>query len=195
MDVIVIDSENIYVVPISENVGRDTTLEIYMRTSGESLLSSEYYTYCIKKQSDNLYTIQRKFKVQDESVELALNDLMPEIDIASWWGQAYPIIEQIAGATGAVTGVVAITSAPFIFVKWVRKMLQLKNKIIEYPLIQYVLSKDTWNVSELSETLSISNKQAKDLLKGFGFVWNAHKMLYISTENTEKLRAINPEKL
>ena len=33
----------------------------------------------------------------------------------------------------------------------------------------------------------------RKLLKGFGYVWDSHKMLYIATETTEKLRELEPQ--
>lgn len=55
-----------------------------------------------------------------------------------------------------------------------------------------VLEKDSWNISMLSELLSISEDEAKKLLKGFGYIWDSHKMLFVASKNTEKLRNIKP---
>jgi len=197
MDVIVIDFKTIYVVSISENADRDAVLAAYMRKSGEGWRNNqgELYNYWTTKQSGNIYTIRRQVNKTDEFAdELIMYMLIAEIDIADWWAQAYPIIAQTASVTGAVTGIAVIASAPFVFIKWVRKKFQSKKGKDEYICIQYVLKKDAWNVSELSESLSISNEQAKDLLRGIGFVWNRHKMLYVSTEITEKFREIKPKK-
>ena len=119
-----------------------------------------------------------------------LIDFISSIDIKEWWAQAYPIIEQIATVTGAITGVATIAVTPAAFVKWVRNKLQAQKKNKEYNWIQYILSKDEWNISILCQKLELTDTEAKKLLKGFGYVWDAKKMLYIATENTHKLRDI-----
>lgn len=115
-------------------------------------------------------------------------------DICAWWVQAYPIIEQIAAVTGAITGVAAITSASLAFTKWMRNKLQEKENEDEYTWVKFILSKEEWSVSALSGKLDLSEDEAKRMLKGFGYKWNPQKMLYESTENTQKLRNIDKYK-
>lgn len=120
-----------------------------------------------------------------------LLDVIPTIDIKAWWEQAYPIIEQIATVTGAITGVATITAVPLAFIKWIRNKFQGKN---EYKWIKLILSEDEWNVSILSQKLELSKSETKKVLKGFGYVWDAKKMLYIATENTHMLRNIQADR-
>jgi len=116
-----------------------------------------------------------------------------EVDIAGWWASAYPIIEQIATTTTAAIGIVAVARAPFKFIKWFREKVQSSSSYhgTEANWIQKVLFQDCWNISELSKTLSISNEDSKQLLRGFGFSWDKSKMLYVSSELTKKLREIS----
>ncbi len=117
-------------------------------------------------------------------------DLVFSNEIKEWWLQAYPIIEQIATVTGAVTGVSAVVVAPISFVKWVRNKLQKKKEKSEYSWIKLILEKNEWSVSVLAKKIELSEDETKKILKGFGYVWNAKKMLYVATENTCKLRNI-----
>jgi len=111
--------------------------------------------------------------------------------VADWWNIAYPIIEQIANVTGAITGVVAVTSAPFLFAKWIREKIRNKSSDgHEHEWVQRILREDAWNASSLSDLLSITESEAKNMLKGFGYAWDSKKMQYLATENTEKLRNI-----
>jgi len=193
MDAIVIDVKSIYVVPISEGAARKDVLAAYMRTSGEGWRNNrgESFTYWTSTHTPTLYSVRRK--VEEPHKQQLLGYMLGEIDIADWWAQAYPIIAQIADVAGAVTGVAAIASAPFVFIKWIRSKCQKAEKTAEYTLIQKILSGDSWNVSLLSQELSLSEDDTKKLLKGFGYEWNRNKMLYIATEKTEKLRNIKPD--
>ena len=121
-------------------------------------------------------------------------DFISTTDIKAWWEQAYPIIEQIATVTGAITGVAAITATPLAFIKWIRNKLQEKQEKNEYKWIKLILNEDEWNVSVLSQKLELSENETKKILKGFGYMWNAKKMLYIATENTHKLRNIKVDR-
>lgn len=111
-------------------------------------------------------------------------------DIQLWWEEAYPIIEQIATITGALTGVAAIAATPVSFIQWVRNKLQKSRERSEYSWIKTILQRDEWNVSLLSKKLDLTDDETKRLLKGFGYIWDAKKMLYIATDNTYKLRDI-----
>ena len=200
VDTVVIDSKSIHIVTVTKNESKDVVLAAYMQVSGEGWHTDEgrSYNYWITTHSPTLYSIRREIK----KPEGTLGFLIGDIDIADWWAQAYPILEYIANVTGAVTGVAAITSAPFIFIRWLRSKKVNKEKEeynswekgnLEYAWVHNILVKDSWNISSLSNELSITDEETKKLLKGFGFVWDSHKMLYIATENTEKLRNIKPE--
>jgi len=117
-------------------------------------------------------------------------DFIVNIDIKAWWEQAYPIIEQIATATGAITGVATIAATPLAFIKWIRSKLQSAQKNEEYKWIKFILNREEWNVSILSQQLELTEIEVKKILKGFGYVWDAKKMLYVATDNTHKLRDI-----
>lgn len=121
-------------------------------------------------------------------------DFIVGFDIGEWWKQAYPIIEQIATLTGAITGVAAITTSPLIFIKWMRGKLQERKSKDEYTWVKLILTKKEWAVSTLSEELNLSEDEAKKILKGFGYKWDQQKKSYVSTENTQKLRDINMHK-
>ncbi len=114
-------------------------------------------------------------------------DFITNFDIVSWWEQAYPVIEQIAAVTGAITGVSA-------FIKWVRSKLQEKQSKDEYAWIKLILNEREWNLSALSEKLDLTANEAKSILKGFGYKWDSKKQLYTATENTQKLQSIHEHK-
>lgn len=135
-------------------------------------------------------------KLQDTSEVLSCTsppffDFIVNFDICAWWNQAYPIITQIATVTGAVTGTVGIATASRNFIKWVRSKLQENRNIDEYAWIRLILSEEEWSTSVLSIKLDLSKDEAKRILKGFGYKWNSSKMLYVSTEDTQKLRNID----
>lgn len=149
------------------------------------------------EESDKMYMIMAscacEFEEQASCFEEAappLFDFISNIDIKTWWDQAYPIIEQIATVTEAITGVAAVTVAPLTFVKWIRNKLQEKKKNNEYIWIKLILNEDEWSTSALSQKIELSESEAKRILKGFGYMWDAKKKLYIATENTHKLRSI-----
>lgn len=121
-------------------------------------------------------------------------DFIVSFDIGAWWEQAYPVIAQIATVTGAVTGTAAITTAPFVFIKWVRSKLQEKREKDEYAWIRLILDEEEWSISLLSQKIDLSESEVKRILKGFGYKWNSQKMLYVSTESTQKLRNIDIHK-
>jgi len=189
-EIIVIDVKSIYVVAMSEDATKDDIFAAYMQVSSEGWRTSdgEPYVYCTTMHSSKLYSIRREI----EKPEKTLGFILVDIDIANWWANAYPVIEQIANVTGAVTGIAAITSAAFLFIKWIRSKNITKEK--EYTWIQNILRNDSWNVSLLSQELSMTEEETKKLLKGFGYVWDSHRMLYIATENTEKLRNVKSNK-
>ena len=137
--------------------------------------------------------LEAKAKCLEEDVP-PLFDFISTTDIKAWWEQAYPIIEQIATVTGAITGVAAITATPLAFIKWILNKLQEKQEKNEYKWIKLILNEDEWNVSVLSQKLELSENETKKILKGFGYMWNAKKMLYIATENTHKLRNIKVDR-
>lgn len=119
-----------------------------------------------------------------------LFDAISSIDIGAWWEQARPVIEQIATVTGAVTGVAAITTAPLAFIKWIRSKLNERKERHEFAWIKLIIAQDEWNTSTLAQELGLSEQEAKRILKGFGYTWNSQKMLYVSSENTQRLRDI-----
>lgn len=108
-----------------------------------------------------------------------------------WWTRAYPIIELIAATTGAVTGVATIATATFSFIKWVRDKLRERQGKNEYAWIRLILNEEEWNVSTLAQKLDLTEDETKKILKGFGYIWSPQKMIYISTNITDKLRDID----
>ncbi len=128
--------------------------------------------------------------IRNEASAPPFIDFIVNIDIKAWWEQAYPIIEQIATVTGAITGITAIAATPLAFIKWVRSKLQSRHKNEEYKWIKFILNREEWNVSVLSQKLELTETEVKKILKGFGYVWDAKKMLYVATDNTHKLRDI-----
>lgn len=114
----------------------------------------------------------------------------PILDIQYWWTQAYPIIDQIATVTGAITGMAAVATAPIVFIDWLHNKLRQKQEVNELFWIKLILSEEEWNPSILAQELDLSEDEAKRILKGFGYTWDPKKMLYVSTDATKKLRSI-----
>jgi len=197
MEIIVFDSNSIFALSLEADADKEVVLNAYMKASGERRrnIIEVSHTYSVKKHSDTLYSVVQETEEDSGIHHKQLHDIanlyfrMLEIDMTSWWVQAYPIVEHIAIITGAVVGTATITYAPFKFVKWVRDKARPKNGC-EYQWIQDVISKESWNISELSEKLSIPKEQTKELLKGFGYVWDSRKMLYVETKGTRELREI-----
>ena len=188
-EVVVIDFKSIYVVSISENAIKDDVLAAYMRESGEGWLNddSKQYVYWVTTHSPILYSIRRKIKEVGFNL-IGVSEL--GIDITNWWANVYPIIVQIANVSAAINGIALVSSVPYLFVKWIRSKNKDKD---DYTWVHSILCEDSWSVSLLSNNLSISEEEAKKLLKGFGYVWNSHNMLYVATENTKKLRCVRPD--
>lgn len=116
------------------------------------------------------------------------------LDIQCWWAQAYPIIEQCATITGAITGIAAVTTAPIVFIDWLHNKLRKKQEMNELFGIKLILNREEWNPSILAQELDLSEDEAKRILKGFGYIWNPIKMLYTSTDATKKLQNIRNNK-
>jgi len=195
IDAILVDEKSIYTVPVPEGAQREAVLTAYMRASGERWRDSMgcQYTYWVNEHASGVYSVRRAIK-RDSTVlyNMTSSMLAGTADIADWWARAYPIIAQIADVTGAVTGVAALAAAPFAFVKWVRGKLKSKSANEEHKWIKNILREDTWNAAVLAAKISFPEEQAKHLLKGLGYVWDAHSMLYTATDNTIKLRDQNP---
>jgi len=192
MEVVVVDYRSIYVIKVDNEASCSDILAAYMHISGQKYESApnKQYIFRASTHSPTLYSIQREIKgdLDNDTKIFHFSVVQHILDIANWWAQAYPILESIAVATGALTGVATVVSAPVIFIRWVRNRIS-KN---EYMLLK-VLEKDSWNVSLLSEMLAINEDETKKLLRGFGYTWDSRKMLFIATEHTEKLRDIKPK--
>lgn len=153
-----------------------------------------------KAEIQNTYRHLEEYKQKVEQINDELTctspplDIFTSFDIKEWWEQAYPIIEHISTITGAITGVAAITTAPIAFINWMRSRLQKNRNKSEHDWIKSILEKDEWNVSLLAEKLKLSEGDTKQLLKGFGYIWDANQMMYVATESTCKLRAIKHTK-
>ena len=103
--------------------------------------------------------------------------------IEPWWTQALPIIEQIASVTGAIIGTSSITS-------WILHKLSKSKMGKELAWVKIILTEEEWSPSILAQLLGLQEDEAKMILKGFGYIWNPKKMLYVSTDATDKLRSI-----
>jgi hypothetical protein len=198
LDAIVFDFNSVYEISVSDNADRKEVLAAYMRVSGKGWRNKTgdpliYYT---TTHSERLYSIRRKTDNSGKILLGCFHELL--IDIADWWVQAYPVLEQIATSTGALTGTAAAIYAPFKFVKWVRSKAHRspfndENGKIEFEWLKAILAEDAWSSSDLAEKLSLSKDEAKSLLQGFGYTWDSHKQLYLSTDHTKHLRELNPK--
>jgi len=173
--VVVMDFNDIYAIDVDDGACSNDVLTAYQ---GQIVVNPNK-RYVIRKHSDFMYSVQAR-----DSTYLVTNT----IDIAAWWALAYPILEQIAAVTGALSGVAVIGSAPFVFIKWLRKKCHASNSINERQVVRTILSKDRWNLSELSEQISFTKEETRSLLKGFGYVWNPQGMLYVSIKQSSNIQ-------
>jgi len=182
-----------------EQEREEERISICVRFKGQRPSGYTYYqkhTFYARKYSDDLYSIDcYKGLSSDVAGGGAVPGWIPGdyiIDIADWWATALPVIEQIATVTGALTGVAAMVSAPFVFIKWVRSKLNKRKRSMKTELewVSLILAKSEWNVSQLSQELSMAKGDVKRLLNGFGYKWDPKKMLYVASRTTEKLREI-----
>lgn len=182
MDIIIIDQEDIYAISIKDDASYIDIIQSYIKVSGRPFTNQvrEKYKYSIAEHSKKLYVIDRTLESQSFAHSLSL--LMLQSDIANWWANVYPIVEQIASVGGAF-------SVTYEFIRWVRKLAK-GNSSNEYEFVKNIFSKPMWNILELSNELSISEKSAKNLLVGFGYKWDRRKLLYVETEKTKELREI-----
>ena len=200
--IILIDYESIYEVFISESSNPKHILSTYTRASRKKKRDrkSKHFKYNLFEKSLDAHGLTPVYAIQREpdertylchSADLYNNQglllFLNYDNIALWWTQAYPVLERIATITGTLVGTAAVIAAPYKFIQWVRSKLKSKG-INEHDFLRKVLAKDSWNADELSTEINISKAQAKEMLRGFGYIWDAHKMLYIATENTIALR-------
>lgn len=191
METIVVDSVDIFIVSVEENINENRLLTAYLKMSNvQNSAICGQKKYAITQYSQNIYSVN---VISSTTEHRGIGLILTEIDIAGWWAMAYPIIEQIANVTGTLTGVATIASAPFLFVKWLRKEIKTKNSNNEYKWIKIIIDKDEWNISSLATMIALPKNQVKNILKGFGYIWDSHRMLYIASENTKKMRIIKPK--
>lgn len=94
------------------------------------------------------------------------------------WQSIYLFLDQlgtIVEVTGSIIGLGA----------WIKN--KFNHKYTPNQFVQFVTSKELWNTHELAIKLSVSDKEAKDLLKGFGYKWNKEFSLYIKTDRTVEI--------
>lgn len=144
----------------------------------------------LHKMLDSMHDYENELRRAADALISCPMDFHLAFDIKSWWEHAYPVIAQIATVTGAITGVAAITVTPITFIKWIRSKLQEKQIKEEYEWIKLILNEDKWSICFLSQKLDLTDDETKRILKGFGYKWDAKKMLYIATEYTFELRKI-----
>lgn len=70
----------------------------------------------------------------------------------------------------------------FKFITWIRS--KSKNEIESVDILKDILTKDKWNLSDMSEKYSISQEQCKCFLKGCGYKWDNKSHSYIKTYET-----------
>lgn len=167
-------------------------IEINLNNSVCLQQHEQVYTAMLGIKDDYYETIKSIESIQNTYLETApppsLLDYLTNVNIKEWWECAYPIIEQIATVTDALTGLAVIAAAPISLIKWIRQKLQMNHPQKEYDWICIILKEDKWNPTVLSERLGISLDDAKGILKSFGYSWNPKEMLYVATDSTIALR-------
>lgn len=188
-EVVFIDNTTIYAAQVQDNISDDESLiQVYQNESNTTRsFDRNHVRISIHHYSENVFRVDYRF-IPDPDICLCIT--LPPFDIVGWWASAYPILEVIATTTGAITGAVATVGAPFVFIKWLRNVLRNKKNQEEYDLLQLILKQNTWHPLQLSLLLSLPIEQAKNLLRGFGFIWNSRKSCYEASDQTKELRKL-----
>jgi len=100
----------------------------------------------------------------------------PLMEIIELWENVYPMLMEIAQYLGVL----------FVFEKSLKKVAKIfiKKKVSPLNIIEFVLSRDSWNHHELAEDLDIDEEESKHFLKALGYKWSNKKRLYIN-DNTK----------
>ena len=98
--------------------------------------------------------------------------------IVEFWNAIYPYLDQV----GTVMG---ITGGTIGFGMWIKK--RFEKKYTPKQFVNKVTEKELWNAHELALTLNITDDEAKNLLKGFGYKWDRKYSLYVKTDKTVEI--------
>ena len=94
------------------------------------------------------------------------------------WQTLYPYLDQV----GTVLGIAGVAIS---FGVWVKN--KFGNIYTPKQFTEKITNKELWNVHELAVKLGITDNEAKNLLKGFGYKWDRHLSLYVKTETTVEI--------
>lgn len=64
----------------------------------------------------------------------------------------------------------------------------VKKEIPPHALYDIIFARSYWNHNELAELLDIPKEETKSLLKGFGYVYDRQKMMYVPGEHANKIK-------
>lgn len=152
-------------------------------------LGKGYYRLLIKDTLTEIGGMQ-KIDIQGDKSNLTIRVLLATCAgggeyLLGLWQSVYPYLDQIGTALGIIGTTVS-------FGVWI------KNKFGYYyepkQFVEKITDKEFWNAHELALKLNITNEEAKNLLKGFGYKWDNHFSLYYKTDKTiEILEKIQKE--
>lgn len=91
------------------------------------------------------------------------------------WETIYPYLDYIGTILGVIGGTIG-------FGKWLKGKFEHNHSPLE--LVSFVTDSSTWSSSKLASQLNITQEEAKNILKGFGYEWNRSDKVYSRTDRT-----------
>lgn len=173
------DNENKYIY-IFRGRNINTTFSIFLK--------SKYTFICGEEISEDeiqelLYLLLPYFQEPDlcsnicNNIPQILLDFVDNstIGFSELWCHIYPYLDCVGTIFGVVGGTVG-------FGKWLKSKFEHKQSPCE--LLSFVTDSNTWSSLELASDLNITQEEAKNILKGFGYEWNKSEKLYYRTDRT-----------
>jgi hypothetical protein len=104
------------------------------------------------------------------------------------WQQFYAIVQYVEPVLDV--GGAAVGGATFIWQRLRRNASATAPEVISPgAFFSLLVSRNQWNVHELSDLVDITADEARALLKGCGFDWDSHRGAYFQTERTKEVVA------
>lgn len=97
------------------------------------------------------------------------------VNFTALWENIYPYLDYIGTLLGVVGGTIG-------FGRWLKRKFEHKHPPKE--LFSFVINSGTWSSLELASKLNITQEEAKNILKGFGYEWDKTARLYKRTDRT-----------
>lgn len=127
---------------------------------------------------DNSKTAEENAIKSGDIIQLLISTPSGGFDFTQLWQEIYPYLDQlgtIIEITGAVIGVGT----------WIKN--RFGHGCTPRQFTGIITDKEFWNPHELALSLDITDDEAKNLLKGFGYKWDKHFSLFCKTNQTVEI--------